>query len=222
MTTFFSEHIFFVSASFFSSLWFIVFLFNKKNRKRMVLVSVVTMILSPLVEQMHFIDWWQPHFIFNSYIKIEDILFGFSTGGVISGVYSILQSNIKNKYRISLKVTEKIWLVFIFLFSLFGLFYIFHVHSFLSSIIALSVSVVMVAYKNRKLLPAIFLTGIIMTAIALAGYLFAIFINPHFVAETYMLNHLSGILIFGIPIEELIWFFFAGIGVSAFQEIMWD
>lgn len=188
----------------------------------MIFVSFVTMVFGPLVEQMHLVDWWQPHFIFNSYIKIEDILFGFSTGGAISGIYSMLKSRIQRNSIILINTTSKILLIVISLFSLFGLFYIFHVNSFWSSIIALSIFVIIVAYQNSKLLLNIFLTGVIVAIIAFGGYLFGLYLNPHFVTETYLFSHLSGILILGIPIEELLWFFFAGIGVSGFQEIMWN
>jgi transcriptional regulator of nitric oxide reductase len=61
-----------------------------------------------------------------------------------------------------------------------------------------------------------------MLTFTIAGYLFLIYINPNFVKETYLLDHLSRILILGIPIEELIWFFFAGMGISAFQKIIWN
>lgn len=220
---FFSEHIFFVSALFFSLLWLILFLLiNKESKRQMIFVSLVTMVLGPLVEQMHLVDWWQPHFIFNSYIKIEDIIFGFSTGGTISGIYSILKSRIQNNPIISINTNRKILLITISLFSLFGLFYIFHVNSFWSSIISISISVIIVAYQNSKLLLNIFLTGVIVAIIAFGGYLFGLYLNPHFVTETYLFSYLSGILVFGIPIEELLWFFFAGMGVSGFQEIMWN
>ncbi len=188
----------------------------------MIIVGLTTMALGPFVEQMHFIDWWQPHVISNSFIKIEDILFGFSLGGIVSGIYSILCSHIKMKSILSLKIYSKIFIIACSLFSVFGLFYIFHIHSFLSSIVSLSVPIIILAWKDRKLLLPTFLTGVIVAIIALLGYLFGLYINPNFVKETYLLAHLSGVLVSGIPIEELIWFFFAGMGGSAFQTIIWN
>ncbi|MFA5933788.1 MAG: lycopene cyclase domain-containing protein [Candidatus Paceibacterota bacterium] len=188
----------------------------------MVLIGLLLMIGAPFAEQMHFTDWWHPHFIFNSFITIEDLLFGFSVGGVISAVYSLLNSRIKDDFILPINLTGKILTTTAFLFSVFGLFYIFHIHSFISSIIALSIPVIIVGYYNKKSLIPIFLTGMFMTVFALAGYLFSIYLNPNFVKETYLLNHLSKILILGIPIEELLWFFFAGMGVSAFQKIIWS
>lgn len=222
MINFFTQHIFFLSSLLFFILWIILFIINKKNRGQMLVISLSTMILGCFVEQMHFTDWWQPNFIFNSYIKIEDILFGFSVGGVISGIYSLVKNQIKYKTSIPLRLSTKFFLLALSICLLFVLFYIFNISSFYSSVVALLIPVIFIYYKNKKLLYRVCLTGIIITCIAFLGYLFAIYINPTFVKDTYLLDHLSGILFFGIPIEELIWFFFAGMGISAFQEIIFN
>lgn len=222
MITFFSQNIYFLSAVLFFLLWLIIFVLNKTGRKQMLYISIATMFLGFFVQEMHFVDWWQPHFLFDTFIKIEDIFFGFGAGGVISGIYSILKSYSRNNRSAVLSKHSKIVLIIVFLFSLFGLFYIFNVHSFTSSIIALSLPLVVLAYKNMRLLPVMFLSAGIFTAFAFLGYVLAIHINPNFVIDTYLLEHLSGILIVGIPIEELLWFFFAGLGVPAVQELFFD
>lgn len=216
------NHLYFLGAIIFSILWLILFIANKKNRKKMIVIGLIFVIGGAFAEQMHFTDWWHPNFIFNSFFTVEDILFGFTGGGVVSAVYSILSSYLKDDFILPLNFIKKIIIAITFLFLIFGLFYIFHIHSFISSIIALSIPTIVVGVYNRKSLIPMFLTGIFMLIFAMAEYLFLIYINPNFVKETYLLNHLSGILVLGIPIEELIWFFFAGMGMSAFQKIIWN
>lgn len=216
------NHLYFLTAIIFSILWLILFIVNKNNRKQMFLIGLICMLGGSFTEQMHFTDWWHPNFIFNSFFTVEDILFGFTAGGVISATYSILSSYFKDGFILSFNFINKIITTIAFLFSVFGLFYIFHISSFLSSIIAFLIPIIIVGIHNIKSLIPMFFTGIFMLTFTIAGYLFLIYINPNFVKETYLLDHLSRILILGIPIEELIWFFFAGMGISAFQKIIWN
>ncbi len=188
----------------------------------MLLLSITAMIIGPLSEQMYLTDWWLPHFVFNSFIKIEDLLFNFSIAGIVSSVYTIFRFRINKEISLSLKLSHKILLIIAILFATFGLFYIFHFHSFWATIIGLAIPVIVVLFSDRKSLIPIFLTGIFMLIFAIFGYFTNMYLNPNFVQENYLLNHLSGILILGIPIEELTWFFFAGIGIAAFQRIVWD
>jgi hypothetical protein len=219
---FFSQHVYFLSAVLFFLLWLLLFTLNNKTDRRTILtVSFVTLVLGFFVEQMHLVDWWHPIFVFNSTIKIEDVLFGFSCGGDISGIYCLLTRGMWQSKPKIFKEHYKIVLTLVSLFCLFGLFYLFHIRSFWSSIFALSVPVITVLFWKPRVIPIVFLTGCIITFIALLGYLFAIRINPNYVTETYNFHYLSGRLFLGIPIEELWWFFFAGIGIASFQEIIW-
>ncbi len=220
---FFSQYIYFLSACIFSLLWLLFFTLNKKEDcQKMVYISLSTLVLGFFVQQMHLTDWWQPHFIFNSVIKIEDVLFGFSSGGVISGIYCLLRKHIRLQDTRMFPKLYKILLIVLSLFILFGFFYIFHVHSFLTSVFALLIPILVVCFWRPRILPIIILTGVIITTIAFLGYRFSIYINPAYVSETYLFDYLSGKLFFGIPVEELWWFLFAGLGVASAQEVIWS
>jgi hypothetical protein len=216
---FFIGHVYLLDAFIFFSFWLVLFWTGASNRRQMLIVSFMTMSLGYFLEWMHLTDWWPPHFAFDTFLKIEDLLFGFSVGGMISGVYALVRPGIKREVVIYLGVPDRLLVAGASLLSVFGLFYIFHVHSFWSSMIALAIPTAVAGWLDLKSLPSLLLTGLIMTSVAFLGYLFTLHLDPDFVKETYLLEHLSGVLIYGIPIEELMWFLFSGVGIAAFQRI---
>ena len=46
----------------------------------------------------------------------------------------------------------------------------------------------------------------------------SLYINPNFINNEWMLDKLSGVMLLNVPIEEYIWYLFAGLGISALQE----
>ncbi len=221
---FFTQHIYLLSALISLVFWIFIFILNNKreDRRKMIIIGLFTMVLAVVGESMYLIDWWQPKFIYDFPVHLEDIIFGFASGGVISGLYTLLS---KKRGQVAFQTFQNIYkipLLVLFFFCLFGLFYIFNVSSFLSNIYALSVPLLFLIAWRIKVLPAVFLTASIVTLFALFTYLFIMQINPTYVGETYLFNYLSGDLFMGIPVEELLWFFFAGLGVSSFQELFFS
>lgn len=184
-------------------------------------MSVIGIIFAlPIFQNMYVADWWHPNFIFDSaYIKIEDLIFGFSLLGIISSVYSILKSkDLKLSDSKSFTLVQKV-IVIIVVFSIFlGLFYIFNLNSFWSSIVGASLGALVIFIKKPRFLKHAVITGIFVLIIFIPVYMLSLYINPNFINNEWMLNKLSGIMFLHIPIEEYIWYFFAGLGISALQE----
>ena len=187
----------------------------------MLALSLVGMMLGPLVQQMHLIDWWHPNFVFNTPIKLEDILLGFSVPGVAIATYDILRSSVVARQN-TVPFVLKILLASVTTLLLFGLFCWFGVSSFWSSIISLCVPICFIAVVSPQLILPMVLTGVFLVILAVPGYLFGIYLNPHWIQNEWLLSNLSGRFVLGIPIEELLWFFFAGVGLSASKEILFS
>ncbi len=217
----FATHFYLLAALGFFTVWLLLLPFLPKNkRKALIIISLSTMVLGYFVEQMHFTDWWQPNFVFNTPITFEDMMFGFGFGGVVYAFNNIFSRHLSITPNFAFSLVIKIFLVSISLVSLFGLFYILHVHSFLSSVFTLCIPIVIVAVYDRRLLLPSILVGVAVTIIATLGYLLVLYMNPHFVGETYLLSQLTGILVLGVPIEEFVWFFFAGTGGATALSIL--
>ncbi len=184
-------------------------------------MSVIGIIFAlPIFQDMYVTDWWHPNFVFSSaYIKIEDLIFGFSLLGIISSIYSILKSkDIKLLESKSFTLTQKI-IVIIVVFSIFlGLFYIFNLNSFWSSIAGASLGALVIFIKKPRFLKYAVMTGIFVLVIFIPIYMLSLYINPNFINNEWMLDKLSGVMLLNVPIEEYIWYLFAGLGISALQE----
>lgn len=217
----FSAHIYLLAAAGFFAVWVLLFpIIQKGKRSRMVIFSLSTLLLGYFVEQMHFVDWWQPNFVFDTPVTLEDALFGFSFGGVVYAFQTIFCRYLAKESIFSFSLFTKIVSASTSAVLLFGMFYVLGVHSFWSSITALCIPIIMVAIYMRPFLLPSFFVGITVTSIAACGYLFALELNPQFVTETYLLSQLSGVLLLGIPMEEFVWFFFASMGVAAAVSIL--
>jgi hypothetical protein len=215
---FLSTHLYFAAALYFFIFWILLFAVNERARKQMFIVSLFGLILGPFAEVMHLVDWWHPNFVFNSFVKIEDLLFGFAFAGIVCCVYNIL-APINETSLQGFNSWYKLSVVGGFLFLLFGLFYIFHTSSFWSSIISSLFALVMVGISKRQLLPAMLLTGLFMVIIATPGYFLGVYIHPGWVSQEWFTGNLSGVSIMTVPIEEFLWFFFAGSSLSALVEL---
>ncbi len=201
--------------------WFVLFFFGKKCRKEIFLMSIIGLVFAPMVQYMHLIDWWSPVFIHKTFLHIEDLIFGFSIVGISTSLYHVFVNSHEKKYKKlipSKKYELVMWILGTFL--LFGLFFVFRVHSFWTSIIALIFTFTLTIIKRHDLLMPMLLSGIFLTIIATPFYLYALYINPMWINQEWFVESLSGYGFWGIPIEELSWYFFIGLSFSALWEFM--
>ncbi len=218
---FFIEHLYFSAGLYiFLILWLPLFFLNKEGRKWMVRMSILGATLGlPFVQKMYVTDWWHPNFIFNSSIKIEDVLFGFSLVGIISSIYVLLESKNKKISQRNFSARQKIYITIAIFAFFFSLFYVFKINSFWTTVIGSSFGTIVIATKKPSFLKPAFLTGIFISIMILPGYLLAIYLNPEFFRNEWFLSQLSGVTFLSIPIEEFVFYIFAALGMSAFQEL---
>lgn len=219
---FFIDHLYFSWGLFiFVVLWLPLFILNKKGRKWMLYMSLFGAVMGalPIVQNMYLADWWQPNFIFDFPVNIEDILFGLGTVGVISSIYSILKTQDKRLTYTKISSGYTIAAILSAFSAFFGLFYVFHIHSLWSSVIGVCTGVIFIAVKKPYFLKPAIKTGLLVCLLFLPMYVLALYINPDYINNEWLLHELSGITFASIPIEEFIWYFFAALGVTALQEL---
>jgi hypothetical protein len=201
------------------AIWFVIFFLNKKDKKEQILMGLPGLIIGPLVEKMHLNDWWHPSFIFNTPIKIEDLIFGFSVAGIISvGYETILRKEQWVYRRKKTSIKYLILLCIVFILILFGP-YLLGLSSFWTSVFSTLMGALLILRKRQDLLPSMLASGLLMVIIAVPAYLVGLMVNPNWIQDEWYLDKLSGIYIYKIPIEELIWFFMVGFGMSAIWEL---
>lgn len=201
------------------AVWLILFYVRKDLRSGMLIMSLLVGVLSMATSYYWWTsDWWHPINITGSRVGLEDFLMGFSSGGIMATIYEEVFR--KRLYRCRLKNHSSGALVVLSLLAQITAFCFWgwHFTSFVASAIAMVLVGLYMSYYRDDLAVAGLVSGILMAAVSLLFYRSIIFIYPDWVKETYFLNHLSGILLFGIPIEEFIFWFLAGYVFGPFYE----
>ena len=107
-------------------VWVILFLLRKDTRKEQLRMSYIAAIIGPISEILYFRDYWLPESIFPIFIKgfplmVEDVIFGFTIGGIAAVIYEVLFRQKLSRFSKHSKHTVKsIYLVLTFIFLLLG------------------------------------------------------------------------------------------------------
>ena len=206
-------------------IWLIVFIFNKKSRKEMFFASIFTMPFG-LTEPFFVPEYWNPPSLFNlaslTGFDIESLIFSFAIGGIGAVLYesffSVKHQKMKkqemssNKYRLPLLALFSGPIIFI------SLYYFTSINPIYSASMAMFVGGIFAVLCRPDLKKKTFIGGILFLILYFLFFLYFNLIYPYAVEEFWNLSAISGILILGIPIEELIFAFAFGIMWSGVYE----
>lgn len=160
------------------------------------------------------VDWWTPLTITGTRIGIEDIILTLTNCGYAFAIYPFFFKNQKN-IKLSINIQTVIIIFSLNFLAFMALFWIFQVTSVIISIVLSFITSVFLIYKKPALLKPTLFTGLIMLITFLPMYWILIFISPEFIAKTWIFENLTGILFLGIPIEDILFYFQAGVFTSA-------
>jgi len=203
-------------------IWIFFFLRRKDLRKEMLLLSSASAIFGPLTELIYFKDWWHPITLTGYVFSIEPILFGFCIGGISAVIYEEIFG--KKLYKdtkniLDFKKGKKIFILeLIGIFLLFGLFFIFHLNSLLSTIIAFGTVTAIIIYHRKDLLIPSILSGALICIVASIVYSTLNIITPNWIEHFLFFNNTPKIIVGGIPIDDLIWYFSVGMMLGPLYE----
>ncbi len=210
-------------------IWFIIFSISKKFRKEMFLVSLFTMPFG-LTEPLFVPEYWNPPSLFNlatiTGLDIESFIFSFAIGGIGAVLYNIF-FKVKRKKMDKYKMHSKMHRFhLISLLSPLFVFLIFYIFTELNPIYSASVAMffggVTTILCRPDLKKEVWMGGVLFFFLYFVFFLFFILIYPYAVTNFWNLSAISGILIFGIPIEELLFAFTYGmLWSSAYEHILW-
>lgn len=211
------------------AIWLVIFLFNKSTRKEMLLVSLFTMPFG-LTEPLFVPEYWNPPSLFNlaaiTGFDIESLIFSFAIGGIGSVLYVMLfktKQTKMNSHEIHGKRHQYHLLallspiaVFVFLHFLTGL------NPIYSASIAMLIGGLATTLCRPDLKKEIWMGGILFLLLYFVFFLFFILAYPYAVESFWNLSAISGILILGIPFEELIFAFAYGLmWSSVYEHVLW-
>ncbi len=207
------QYAYFFGASLFIIPW--TFVFIKRSDLRMLLIQVGVLLagIGLICEYFWWTkDWWKPETLTGTVIGIEDLILGFTNGGLAASLYLVLFR--KKFIPKKAKLSGKPFLLFLIIISnlmLFAILFSFKINSFISTLITMfSVCVMLLINQRRLIIPAL-INGLLMVALVIPIYLAVIYLTPHVVEKTWMIPNLLGIYFLGVPLEDYIFYFLSGV-----------
>ncbi len=196
-----------VGVMFFFVVWLILFFHKRFLRREMLIMSFIVAPLGPLSEIFYFRDYWHPEYLFSAFgVGIEDLLFAFFIGGIGSVAYEeFFISKIAKTRREQSKAAAILGLISLCLLIILN--FVFEINSIYSSSIVFLFGGAIIISKRHDLLKNAVGNGVLVALIMLIFYVFFIAIYPNIIEDWWKLENISGLLILGAPLEELMWGF---------------
>ena len=97
-------------------------------------------------------------------------------------------------------------------------FFVLGYNSFISGIIATIIPTLIIYVLRKDLIIDSLATGFIMTTIAFIVFAIMNQIQPGFIYQWWLFDQLSGVILLGVPLEDVIWFFTTGMFLGCIYE----
>jgi len=204
-------------------VWFAFFCIRADLRREMLIMSGLFGVAGLFVQPLYMTDWWQPLTITGTAIGIEDFIFGVAIGGISAVAYEVVYK--KRFRRRKIAQTESVIDTYVFVGSVllcaalfFGLFHFVELSSFISSIISLSVSILIMWSRRPDLIINSLASGILLVFFGFLWFWVPELITPGWVEKYWLHENLLGVMIMTAPLEDFIWGLFAGMFIGPLYE----
>lgn len=212
------------------AVWVGIYALKPRSRRKILLVSLLTAPLG-LTEPLFVPSYWLPFTLFDlarrTRFDLESLLFSFAVGGIAAVLYESLVSR-SRKSIMTHDVLDRRHrfhrLALLSPFVTFGFLYFFtSLNPIYSASLAMIIGTVAAGFCRPDLLKAMvtgsFLFFSLYFIVFLVGF---VWLFPGYVEQVWNLPAISGVLILGIPIEELLWA--ASLGAmwsSVYEHFTW-
>ena len=195
------------------AVWLAVFLLlsGKKRRREMLVVSLWTALLG-LTEPLFVPAYWNPPSLFNlaqmTGFDIESLLFAFGVGGGAFALYNLLyrtkDANVPASERHSPRHRFHLWALISAPFIFGVLVFSTNLNPIYDAIVAMIAGGVAALYCRPDLARKMLASAAIFLAFYFFFFLTLTAVYPGYVEIVWNLKALSGVLILGVPLEELL------------------
>jgi hypothetical protein len=214
------------------AIWVLVYRLTPGSRKVMLWGGILTTWMGPLFEFWHRRDYWRPEYFFpirwgSWTFGLEDLLISFTFGGLAAGLFDLVLRRRGEEELASIKAAGavRVLLVLLAYFMATSLFIsLFQFNSLHAMVIAALGLALWFLSRRRQWIPAALITGLlsgVMLLISYWGFYFRFF--PEVLHRWWLVSALSGLMVLGVPVEELIWAsissFFYGPAFRYFQDL---
>ncbi|RMD58109.1 hypothetical protein D6825_01970 [Candidatus Woesearchaeota archaeon] len=203
------------------AIWALLYHLRPTLRKEMLLMSLFTMPLG-LTEPIFVPEYWHPPSLFNLATRtgfdLESLIFSFAIGGIASVLYEAL---VGAKHR-RIKETRENYLHYLSIAVPFITFTALYLKSESNPIYLVIISALIGTLATLLCRPDlsknIIAGGLAFLTLYFVTFLIATLIYPTFISQAWNLKAISGTLILGIPLEELLFALSIGMLWSGIYE----
>ena len=201
-------------------IWFVFFIARKDLRKEMLIISILSV---PFGFTQYFFgaDYWHPYYIIGNYaFGLEDLLYMFATGGITGVIYEEFFGKKLSKRHTRSHPYLMLLFVILGLGALFVGTKILLINSiYVSSGIFLFAGILTIIVRH-DLLKHAFFSGLSLGFLTLVFDIFYLFLFPNIFQSWWSLSRISGFLVLGVPVEELIFAFMFGFVAGPMYEFV--
>ncbi len=214
-----AQYAYFIGCLIFFLVWLAFFILRKDLRKEMIFGSLLALPFS-FSEILWVPEYWNPPSLFNLISKygvgIESFLFCAICGGVAAVAYEVVYRKKTVKMRLKSKYLFGPYILVAVIFVLLELFI--PEKTIYNAMVSSLAGIIIIAVKRKDLIMQIIAGGTSFLAIYFIFFLIFGKLFPGYISFAYTLENLWGIMILGIPLEELMTSFGAGSLWSSFYE----
>ncbi|NOZ63474.1 MAG: hypothetical protein GXO71_00740 [Caldiserica bacterium] len=210
-------------------IWGFFFIFKKNLRREMLWASLWTAPLG-LTEPLFVPGYWNPPSLFNLAEKtgfdIESIIFSFAIGGLVAILYEIffktrhikmgMEEHYHRRHRFHSLAVSSPLLIFVALAVWTDWNHIY------CAIVAMFLGGIAAIICRPDLKKKVWVGGLLFLGFYFVFFVTLVAVFPDYVRSVWNFSQISGILILGVPLEELLFAFSLGmLWSSLYEHIHW-
>ena len=198
-----------IGALLFVPVWLLLYWRYPAGRREMLVMSGIFVVIGVPMELLIFSkDWWHPETITGTTVGVEDVVYSIGNGGYMAALYGAVFRGQPVQSRATPGWLARLAPLAAISVLPLALFYGLGIHSFVGTTIGSLIALGLILSMRRDLIQVALVTALIGTALAIPVYFIMEAVFPGWIAATWDLRRLSGIVVVGIPVEDLIWYLY--------------
>lgn len=203
------------------AIWIIIYIRQKKLRKEMLIASIL--VTPAALSEVFFVPtYWLPDTIGNPKLSIEDLIFSFAVGGIIAVTYELFMGRKIRHQRLCNCYKGEVFhglILGVGVAAVFLVYLMLKINFMYAVYIGIVVNIVLMVVTRPDLVGKILYSGLLFGSFYFIFFaLFTIFVPGFF--RHWNFNNLSGIVLLGVPLEEIIWAVGAGALLGPIYEYL--
>ncbi len=187
-------------------IWFLIFIWQKKLRREMLIASLI--ITPAALSEVFFVPgYWLPDTIGNPKLSIEDFIFSFAVGGIVAVIYELFMKRKVRHQRLCSCYNGELFhglILGIGVIVIFLSYTLLKINFMYAVYFGIIIDIILITFTRPDLIKKIIYSGLIF------GLLYFLFFSifsslvPSFIKH-WNITNLSGIVLLGVPVEEILW-----------------